>query len=96
MKRKEWKERLPIITAYAEGKEIQVRSRGGKWLDVVVSDLAFSDGVSLYRIKPTPREFKVMVQGGLIVGTLNHQGLIELAKLAETEKVESITVREVL
>ena len=34
MTREETKELLPIIQAWEEGKEIQVKSRSGKWTDI--------------------------------------------------------------
>ena len=34
MKRVEAKELLPIIRAWAEGKEIQFKTRTGKWVDI--------------------------------------------------------------
>ena len=49
MTRKEAKEMLPIIQAYAEGKTIQFLDVG-KWLDVCETDFYQSPGK--YRIKP--------------------------------------------
>lgn len=49
MTRKEAKEMLPIIQAYAEGKTIQFLD-GGKWLDVYETD--FHESTYKYRIKP--------------------------------------------
>ena len=42
---------LPIVTAYAEGKQIQLKCGGG-WLDF--ADLDFTCAPADYRIKPTP------------------------------------------
>ena len=52
MKRKEAKEMLPIIQAYAEGKNIQFLS-DGEWHDINQADFAcYPDK---YRIKPEPK-----------------------------------------
>lgn len=56
MKRKEVKELLPIIQAWAEGKEIQFRTRTGKWVDIEENGgLSFVYSASDYRIKPEPK-----------------------------------------
>lgn len=52
MTRKEAKEMIPIIQAYAEGKTIQFLD-GGKWLDVYKTD--FHESAYKYRIKPEPK-----------------------------------------
>ena len=52
MTRKEAKELLPIIQAYAEGNAIQLFD-GGKWLDVYETD--FHESPDKYRIKPEPK-----------------------------------------
>lgn len=52
MNRKEAKEFLPIIQAFADGEQVQVLI-GNEWHDM--SEPAFSS--SKYRIKPKPREF---------------------------------------
>lgn len=63
MTREQAKELLPIITAYAEGKEVQILKRlTNKWVDCprplfesVVGEPAFRN--YQYRIKPKMREF---------------------------------------
>ena len=52
MKRKNVKELLPIIKAFAEGKQIQFFN-GGAWIDMEYPN--FSEEPSLYRIKPEPK-----------------------------------------
>ena len=52
MTRKEAKEWLPIIQAWAEGKPIQFDS--GSWIDIN-KDLYTSNPPSKYRIKPKPK-----------------------------------------
>ena len=56
MKRKEVKELLPIIQAWAEGKEIQFRTCSGKWVDIEEDEgLSFVYSSSDYRIRPEPK-----------------------------------------
>ena len=55
MTRKEAKEMLPIIQAYAEGKAIQIKKEGD-WLEVCQNtEVYFSESPSDYRIKPEPK-----------------------------------------
>ena len=55
MTRKEAKEMLPIIQAYAEGKAIQIKKEGD-WLEVGKNtEVYFSESPSDYRIKPEPK-----------------------------------------
>ena len=55
MTRKEAKEMLPIIQAYAEGKTIQIKKEGD-WLEVGKNtEVYFSESPSDYRIKPEPK-----------------------------------------
>ena len=52
MKREQAKELLPIIQAWTEGKEIQFKSRSGRWTDVGENEgLNFVYSPSDYRIK---------------------------------------------
>ena len=56
MTREEAKEMLPIIQAFAEGKEIQYRNSLNEWLDITKNDgLSFVSLPSDYRIKPEPK-----------------------------------------
>lgn len=58
MNRKEAKELLPIIQAFAEGKHIQYRIKGNEsaiWSDVDRNYHDFSPHSFLYRIKPEPK-----------------------------------------
>jgi len=59
------KELLPILTAYAEGKPIQIR-KGEGWTDL--DRYSFTSPVSDYRIKPEPVEVKKW----LVLNTDNH------------------------
>ena len=53
MDRKEAKELLPIIKAFAEGKQIEVK-RKNEWFGIG-DDIYFSESPSDYRIKPEPK-----------------------------------------
>lgn len=57
MDRKEAKELLPIIKAFAEGKKIQYCYKvNGEWQDVKEGGgLTFGNAPSCYRIKPEPK-----------------------------------------
>ena len=52
MTREEIKELIPIMQAYAEGKTIQYKVKGG-WQDI--DNPSFNDLPSEYRIKPEPK-----------------------------------------
>ena len=54
MTRKEAKELLPIIQAWAEGKSIQYQTDSKSWSDIT-KDLYPCNHPSLYRIKPEPK-----------------------------------------
>lgn len=46
------KELLPVITAFAEGKTIQFKTKkDGKWTDSI-QDLSFNNREAIYRVKP--------------------------------------------
>ena len=56
MTREEAKGLLPIIQAFAEGKEIQYRNRYNEWIDIGKNEgLGFVKPVSDYRIKTAPK-----------------------------------------
>ena len=61
MTRKQAKELLPIIQAFAEGKTIQYyyKSENPHWIDIepneVNQNVDFSNNTSRYRIKPEPK-----------------------------------------
>ena len=53
MKREQAKELLPIIQAFAEGKEIQYRNSFNEWIDIKKNEgLSFIKTPLDYRIKP--------------------------------------------
>lgn len=54
MNRKEATELLPIIQAYAEGKEIEGLYKGTKSPWFKIKDMDFNEGI-IFRIKPEPK-----------------------------------------
>lgn len=50
MDRKEAAKLLPIIKAFSEGKTLQIRQNGSKWIDIETA--SFTGFPSEYRIKP--------------------------------------------
>ncbi len=74
MTREEAKEQLPIIQAFAEGKEIQYRNSFNEWIDIKKNEgLSFIKTPLDYRIKPedTYRPFKT--QEECWIEMLKHQ-----------------------
>ena len=71
MDRKRAKELLPIIQAYAEGKDIQYRITDGDWNDDPDFD-PFAQGFAClkYRIKPEPREFLLYLKDDFKAGDM--------------------------
>ena len=56
MTREEAKEMMPIIQAFAEGKDIQYRTCPDKWVDIEENErVNFTSSPSDYRIKPEPK-----------------------------------------
>lgn len=53
MTRKEVKEMLPVLQAYAEGKEIEIFDKTKKWKTAILPH--FDCDPSFYRIKPEPK-----------------------------------------
>lgn len=53
MKKDQAKELLPIITAFAEGKTIEVKNRKNEWNEM--DDPHFDGDPKVYRIKPEPK-----------------------------------------
>ena len=55
MNREQVKQLLPLLTAFAEGKELQYRINSGTWQPCTVSpDLEKDHSTIEYRIKPEP------------------------------------------
>lgn len=57
MKRQQVKELLPIIQAYAEGKQIEIKTKEGKsWCTLEENDIQYLDFKKCdFRIKPEPK-----------------------------------------
>lgn len=101
MTQQQAKELLPIITAFAEGKEIQYKSRSGpinKWTKVC--DTSWSNDILEFRIKPEPREYWIIESqdiSGYIKRTIfaSKPTIADLAVYGNTIK-EVMHVKEVL
>ena len=61
MNREQAKALLPIITAFAEGKEIQFLDSFGKWNYDESTDFGFVYPAERYRIKPEPLKVWITV-----------------------------------
>ena len=72
MTRKEAKELLPIIRAFAEGKTIEIYSNT-EWQDLIIGSIKFDCKPSCYRIKPEPRYRPFKTQEECWQEMLNHQ-----------------------
>lgn len=51
--REHWKDMLPIVQAFAEGKQLEIQGCDNKWMDLT-SDPDFTSRHYRYRIKPQP------------------------------------------
>ena len=58
MTREHAKELLPIITAFANGEDVQIHTTSEQWLSM--EKLNFEKPLSQYRIKPKPRKVWVI------------------------------------
>ena len=83
MTRDQAKELLPIIQAFADGKEVQVNSCG-VW-QRLCREPTFSLSPDHYRIKPEPREYWLIPSERIVKGPV-----------ARGEAVPAILVREVI
>ena len=73
MTRKEARELLPIIQAYAEGKTIQRIDDKNEWIDLCIVNFDFSP--NKYRIKPEPKYRPFRNQEECWNEMLKHQSL---------------------
>lgn len=91
MTRKQAKAVLPVITAFASGKEVQYRDdRDPKWRES--DSLSFDSAVHEYRIKPVQQEFWIVAsRNGRLSVVLESK---YLKKLSNASKV--IHVKEVI
>lgn len=91
MDRKEAKELLPIIKAFAEGKQIEVK-RKNEWFGIG-DDIYFSESPSDYRIKPEPKYRPFKTQEECWNEMLKHQPFGYL-RYMEVNKIVQITGME--
>ena len=73
MTRKEARELLPLIQAYAEGKTIQRIDDKNKWIDLCIVNFDYSP--NKYRIKPEPKYRPFKTQEECWNEMLKHQSL---------------------
>ena len=74
MTREEAKELLPIIQAFAEGKDIQIRNiTDDGWDDINDDRMSFCAKAEAYRIKPEPKYRPFKSQEGCWNEMLKHQ-----------------------
>lgn len=55
MNREQAKKLLPIIQAFAEGKEVQTIDKNGEWINCSCINFEFNSSPNSYRIKPKPK-----------------------------------------
>lgn len=74
MTREQAKELLPIIQAYAEGKDIQWRNHCKNWIDIDERDGLITEfPLSVYRIKPEQKYRPFKTQEECLDEMLKHQ-----------------------
>ena len=94
MTRKNAKELLPIIQAFAEGKSIQRINSLGEWSDVT-GDVLFYCNPEDYRIKPEPEYRPFKAQEECWQEMMKHQQFGWLKSIRKQEKVHIGRVFEV-
>ena len=60
MTRERTRELLPVLKAFQDGRKIQVKLTSGEWHDITVEEIDVDSRFD-YRIKPTPREWWIVV-----------------------------------
>ena len=94
MTREEAKELMPVIKAFAEGKEIQYRNNYNEWIDVKTGEgLCFERDSSCYRIKPEPKYSPFKSQEECWNEMLKHQPLGWLRSKRIKDIYQLITIR---
>ena len=94
MTREEAKELLPIIKAFAEGKEIQYRNSFNEWIDIKKNEgLSFIKTPLDYRIKPEPKYRPFKSQEECWNEMLKHQPLGWLRSKRVKDICQLITIR---
>ena len=94
MTRKNAKELLPIIQAFAEGKSIQRINSLGEWSDVT-GDVLFYCNPEDYRIKPEPEYRPFKTKAECWQEMIKHQPFGWLKSIRKQEKVHIGRVFEV-
>lgn len=92
MTQEEAKVMWPLIKAWGEGANLQVRDLG-KW--VTGTDVAFNAKTSAYRLEPKPREWWVNVYSQNTGGALIYPTAQLAEKYAGNDRIECVKVREV-
>lgn len=75
MDKKKAKEFLPIITALAEGKTIQVLNDYSVWVNITNPE--FNRSASRYRIKPEPKYVPYSNKKELLKDSIKHGGYVK-------------------
>ena len=96
MTREEVKEYLPIMQAFAEGKDIQIRNiTDDGWDDINDDRMSFCAKAEAYRIKPEPKYRPFKSQEECWNEMLKHQPFGWLKSIRKQEKVHIGRVFEV-
>lgn len=95
MTREEVKAKLPIITAFAEGKTIQIKSKD-KWADLEEPDFRCSP--DKYRIKPEPKYRPFKTQEECWNEMSKHQpfGWVKRIDTGNFEHIKSVWIETIL
>lgn len=107
MTREQAKQLLPVIQAFAEGKEIQWKDlnyTNSRWITIEKScECNFERAGTSWRIKPTPREFWLMIKTfkdnsseKIVCFSLEEAQREVDYELANTVKAEIIHVTEII
>ncbi len=83
-------EMIEVITAFKEGKTIQVKSFDCQWVDCSGNKPNWNFGERKYRVKPEPREFYLALNSN---GSVRHACRYHAQSIFE---LEYIKVREVI
>jgi hypothetical protein len=83
MTREAAKELLPIITAFAEGKEIEFRHTSEMWI-AITTEPDFHHAPARYRIKPEPPP---LIERWALVTKDNHQVVNQWVERSNAERV---------
>ena len=95
MLRKEAKELLPIIQAFAEGKEIQYRNSFNEWIDIKKNEgLSFIKTPLDYRIKPESQYRPFKTQEECWNEMMKHQPLGWLRSKRVKDICQLITIKD--